>query len=83
MVIITPTRLFTTPLIPTVTQSPIATPGESSDGLATGAVVGIVVGVLLGVLVSVIAIGISAWLAYYLHTFIYLHVHNFLVLTYM
>ena len=59
VLVITPTRLFTTPPLPTVTQSSI--PGESSDGLATGAVVGIVVGVLLGVLVSIIAIGISAW----------------------
>ena len=71
MVVITPTRLFTTPLLPTVTQS--STPGESTDGLATGAVVGIVVGVLLGVLVSIIAIGIILWLAYYITQYLYLH----------
>ena len=58
MIVITPTRLFTTP-----PQSPLPTTEESDSGLATGAVVGIVVGILLGTLVSIIAIGILLWLA--------------------
>ena len=68
MVVITPTRLFTTPLLPTITQSPI--PEKSDDGLATGTVVGIIVGVLLVAVVLIIAIGIFLGLAHYVSSYI-------------